>query len=165
MVRFLRNICVSPNKRKYSKAFTTIEMVIGVAVFVLLATVTINTGLALIDKIKSRTVLSDLKAIQIEVNKFYAANSSYPNSLDEIYATPQLDPWSTAYQYLRINGGPKNVKGKQRKYKSLKINSTYDLYSMGPDQETASPLTASISLDDIIRGRNGSFIGYVTDFH
>lgn len=155
---------MSSNKRKYSQAFTTLEMMIGLTIFVLFASVTINTGLALIDKLRSRDVLSDLQAIQIEVDEFYKANGSYPDSLDEIYASPQFDPWDTAYQYLRINGGPKNVTGKQRKYKSLKINSTYDLYSMGPDQETASPLTASISKDDIIRGRNGSFLGYVIDF-
>ena len=66
--------------------------------------------------------------------------------------------------FRSIKGGPPNVTGKQRKYKSLKVNTSYDLYSMGPDQETASPLTASISKDDIIRGRNGDFIGYVIDF-
>jgi general secretion pathway protein G len=139
-------------------------MLIGVTVFALLASVTINTGLILVNKIRSRDVLSDLQAIQIEVDKFYKANSSYPDSLDEIYPSPQLDPWSMPYQYLRIKGGPPNVTGKQRKYKSLKVNSSYDLYSMGPDQETASPLTASISKDDIIRGRNGDFLGYVIDF-
>jgi hypothetical protein len=139
-------------------------MLIVVSFFVLIASITINTGLAFIDKIRARTVISDLKAIQIEVDKFYKASGSYPDGLDEIYADPQIDPWSIPYQYLRIKGGPPNVTGKQRKYKSLKVNSTYDLYSMGPDQETASPLTASISKDDIIRGRNGNFIGYVTDF-
>ncbi len=164
MVRFLLNICVSHNKRKYSQAFTTVEMLIVVSVFVLIASITINTGLAFIDKIRARTVISDLKAIQIEVDKFYKASGSYPDGLDEIYTSTQTDPWNIAYQYLRIKGGPPNVTGKQRKYKSLKVNTSYDLYSMGPDQETASPLTASISLDDIIRGRNGDFIGYVTDF-
>ena len=164
MVRLLRNICMVASKRKYSRAFTTVEMLIGISVFVLIASITINSGLAFIDKIRGHTVISDLKAIQIEVDKFYKANGSYPDSLDEIYASTQTDPWNTAYQYLRIKGGPPGVTGKQRKYKSLKVNSSYDLYSMGHDQETASPLTASISKDDIIRGRNGDFLGYVTDF-
>jgi general secretion pathway protein G len=39
------------------------------------------------------------------------------------------------------------------------INSDYDLYSMGADGRTATPLTASMSRDDIVRAGDGSFIG------
>jgi len=150
-------------KRKYSQAFTTIEMIIGMTVLVLFFSIAIPVALKLADGIKSRTVIDDLIAIQSEIESYRITNN-YPDTLDDIYPTTQLDPWGTPYQYLRIAGGKNNVTGKQRKYKNLKINSTYDLYSMGPDGETASPLTAAISRDDILRGRNGRFIGYVTDF-
>ncbi len=163
MVRFLRNIGMNAAKRKYSQAFTTIEMIIGMTVLVLFFSIAIPVALKLADGIKSRTVIDDLIAIQSEIESYRITNN-YPDTLDDIYPTTQLDPWGTPYQYLRIAGGKNNVTGKQRKYKNLKINSTYDLYSMGPDGETASPLTAAISRDDILRGRNGRFIGYVTDF-
>jgi len=125
---------------------------------------TISMGLKIADGIKSKTVIDDLIAIQSEIESYRLTNN-YPDSLDDIFSTPQLDPWGTPYQYLRINGGPPNVTGQQRKYKSLKVNTDYDLYSMGPDGETASPLTAAISRDDIVRGRNSRFIGYVTDYY
>ena len=150
-------------KRKYSQAFTTIEMIIGMTVLVLFFSIAIPVALKLADGIRSRTVIDDLIAIQSEIESYRITNN-YPDTLDDIYPTTQLDPWGTPYQYLRIAGGKNNVTAKQRKYKNLKINSTYDLYSMGPDGETASPLTAAISRDDILRGRNGRFIGYVTDF-
>jgi general secretion pathway protein G len=55
--------------------------------------------------------------------------------------------------------------GKLRKDKNLvPINSDYDLYSKGPDGQSASPLTASISQDDIVRGRNGTFFGKASEY-
>jgi len=55
--------------------------------------------------------------------------------------------------------------GQKRKDKNLvPINSDYDLYSMGPDGKTTSALTAAISQDDIVRGRDGIFIGLAADY-
>lgn len=55
--------------------------------------------------------------------------------------------------------------GKLRKDKNLvPINSDFDLYSKGPDGQSASPLTASISQDDIVRGRNGTFFGKASEY-
>jgi hypothetical protein len=52
----------------------------------------------------------------------------------------------------------------QPKDKSLHpLNSDYDLYSMGPDGQSQTPLTAKASRDDIIRANNGGFIGVVED--
>lgn len=163
MVRFLRYIGMNAAKRKYSQAFTTIEMLIGMTIMIFFFSTTISMGSKIADGIKSRTVIDDLIAIQSEIESYRITNN-YPDTLDDIYPTTQLDPWGTPYQYLRIAGGKNNVTDKQRKYKNLKINTDYDLYTMGPDGETASPLTAATSRDDILRGRNGRFIGYVTDF-
>lgn len=55
--------------------------------------------------------------------------------------------------------------GKKRKDKSLHpLNTDYDLYSMGPDGRSVSPLTAKASRDDIIRANNGGFIGVAEDY-
>jgi general secretion pathway protein G len=61
------------------------------------------------------------------------------------------------------NGG--TTTGQVRKDRFLvPINSDYDLYSVGPDGMSASPLTAKISQDDIIRASDGLFIGRACDF-
>ena len=39
-----------------------------------------------------------------------------------------------------------------------------DLYSVGRDGKSASPLTAKDSLDDIVRGNNGAFVGLAADY-
>jgi general secretion pathway protein G len=39
------------------------------------------------------------------------------------------------------------------------INTNYDLYNMGPDGRSGTPLTANHSRDDIIRANNGEYIG------
>lgn len=44
------------------------------------------------------------------------------------------------------------------------LNSDFDLYSMGPDGKTATPLTAKASYDDIIRAVDGKFLGLASDF-
>ena len=152
------------SKRRYSQAFTTIEMIIGMTVLVLFFSIATPVALKLADGIKSRNVIDDLIAIQNEIDKFKLDKGSYPDTLDDIYSGTQFDPWGTPYQYLRIAGGKNNVTGKQRKYKNLKINSTYDLYSMGSDRETVSPLTAAASFDDIVRGSNGRFLGDAYEF-
>jgi general secretion pathway protein G len=57
------------------------------------------------------------------------------------------------------------VKGKIRKDHNLHpLNSEFDLYSMGADGASVSPLTAKASRDDVIWGRDGSFVGLASDF-
>ena len=46
----------------------------------------------------------------------------------------------------------------------MPLNSDFDLYSMGPDGQTATPLTAKASRDDIVRANNGGFIGVASDY-
>ncbi|MEW6683930.1 MAG: hypothetical protein AB1451_13595 [Nitrospirota bacterium] len=44
------------------------------------------------------------------------------------------------------------------------LNSTYDLYSMGPDGDSKPPLKAKMSQDDIIRANDGQYIGLAADY-
>jgi general secretion pathway protein G len=39
------------------------------------------------------------------------------------------------------------------------LNTDFDLYSMGQDEDSKAPLTAEASHDDIIRANNGGFVG------
>ncbi len=74
-----------------------------------------------------------------------------------------LDPWGQAYRYFNIMTA--KGKGNLRKDKALNpINSDFDLYSMGKDGDSKLPLTPKVSHDDIIRARDGKFIGLASDF-
>ncbi len=46
----------------------------------------------------------------------------------------------------------------------MPINSDFDLYSMGPDGRSVSPLTSSLSRDDIVRANNGRFVGTAASY-
>ena len=55
--------------------------------------------------------------------------------------------------------------GQARKDRFLvPLNSDYDLYSMGADGKSSSPINAKNSLDDIIRASNGSYVGLAANF-
>ena len=107
--------------------------------------------------------ITQISEMSIAISDFGLDNAAFPASLDEIGLANMEDPWGNPYQYLNIAVDPGN--GKVRKDHNLvPLNTDFDLYSMGPDGKSASPLTAKASRDDIIRANNGSFIGPAADY-
>ena len=100
---------------------------------------------------------------------FQAGGDSLPPDLSAIGRSTLLDPWGRPYQYLRIakpagaargKRGGSGVIGQARKDRFLvPLNSDYDLYSVGKDGASISPLSAKVSQDDVIRANDGGFIG------
>jgi general secretion pathway protein G len=39
------------------------------------------------------------------------------------------------------------------------VNSDYDLYSMGKDEDSQAAFTAQVSRDDVVRANDGNFFG------
>lgn len=160
------------NSRRNNLGFTLAEVTVSVMVAALLLSLMIPTAMRLVDKAKDDKALTDLEEIQERITTFYRTNYRYPLSLMEIYVTAPIDPWGNPYQYLNIadtpgqgNGEGGSYKGKARKYKKqTRINTDYDLYSMGADGKSAPPLTATPSHDDIIRGKNGRFLGSALEY-
>lgn len=44
------------------------------------------------------------------------------------------------------------------------LNTDYDLFSLGPDHQTAASLIENVALDDVIRANNGGFFGVASDY-
>jgi len=152
----LNNITV--NKVQYNKAFTFLEFAVVLVVVSLLVAVTIPAMIKLGNSARSTTTEDQLVDIQTDIDDYFDDNGFYPDSLDEIYNPIPNDPWGNPIQFL--NHATSHGKGKWRKDKNLvPINSDYDLYSKGPDGKSTSPLTSALSQDDIVRGRNGAYIG------
>jgi general secretion pathway protein G len=148
--------------------FTLIELMFAVAIATVLSLIAIPAYNRFIDEARNKAAIGDVLAIQSEIERFHTLHSCYPASLADLASklpNNGRDPWDKDYVYLNIaNGGP-GIKGQVRKDKHLNpLNTDYDLYSMGKDGVTKKQLDNKDSVDDIVRARNGGFVGLSSDF-
>lgn len=154
------------NRTVYTQfGFQLLEILIGVAIISVLALLAIPSYSQYRDRVNNANAAGDISSISQTIERFYAENNHYPDSLDEVGMGGLKDPWGNPYQYLRINGANLKGKGMLRKDKNLvPVNSDYDLYSMGKDGSSVPPFTAKQSQDDIVRANNGKFVGLAADY-
>ena len=114
------------------------------------------------NKANQRLAGQQIATMQVRIKTFFDDNNAYPASLAAAGLGDMKDPWGAPYQYYNI--ADNNIGG-ARKDKNLNpINTDYDLYSMGPDGVTKKQLDNKDSVDDIVRARNGAFVGVSADF-
>lgn len=147
-----------------ARGLTLVELVVTVAIVTTLAAIGSPTYQNLTAAAKIARAKADIRIISGEIDVLNLASGRYPKTLAEVGRGTFLDPWDHPYQYLNIaNDHP--PRGQMRKDRFLvPINSDYDLYSMGPDGKSVSPLTAAGSRDDIIRANNGGYIGLAAGY-
>lgn len=154
---------ISISRMRCSRAFTVLEISVGILIASLFYMTFVPATLSMIETAKSTTTNEEIKEFSEKIDSFLKDNGRLPDTLEEVFGEVPLDPWGNPYQYTNIVKA--KGKGKLRKDKNLvPINTDYDFYSMGPDGESASPLTAAISQDDIVRGRNGAFFGVASEY-
>jgi general secretion pathway protein G len=157
----------SRNRRSgqtHSGAFTLVELLIIIALIGTIAMIIVPGFINYIDRAARNRVIRDLLDLQVEIESFERFQERFPESLDELSdGVPRYDRWGNPYQYLSSDDNDWN--GKARKDRFLvPLNSDYDLYSMGPDGVSASPLTAEASWDDIVRANDGLYMGPANEF-
>jgi general secretion pathway protein G len=148
-----------------SKGFGLLDLMVSLVVFSLLIALAVPTYTQFVDRAKNAAAVGDIGSLAVEIGRFSVNNNDrLPATLDELPMEVPLDPWGNEYQYLNIRtAGPGN--GAFRKDGNLNpLNSDFDLYSAGADGESAGPLSASKSRDDIVRANNGSFLGLGEDY-
>ena len=144
-------------------AFTLVELVLVVAIVAILTTIAIPSYSSYVDATNVAQAKGDIVQIELTIARFVAERQVFPDTLSDLGNGAFTDPWGRPYQYLNLDNIHGN--GHARKDKSLvPINSDYDLYSMGKDGLSAAPLTAKPSQDDVVRARNGAFVGLASDF-
>jgi general secretion pathway protein G len=112
---------------------------------------------------KTAKAVADIHALGNDIQAYEFTKDKFPDTLGDIGYGGRLDPWGNPYQYL--NFANVNGNGKMRKDRFLvPINTNFDLYSMGKDGQSVSPLTAKASHDDVIWANDGSFVGLASDF-
>jgi len=152
-----------PHSGDSATGFTLVELLIAIAIVLTLAAIAVPNLIAAIEKAKVARTIMDIRAIGSDANAFYLSHNSFPNALTDIGYDTRTDPWGNPYQYLNFANA--KGKGQMRKDRFLvPINTFFDLYSMGKDGQSVSPLTAQASQDDIIWANDGDFVGLASDY-
>ena len=144
---------------------TLVELIIVIAIIGVVAVIAVPAYQGYIERSRLQTAVTDIRALEHAILRHEIRTSALPDRLEDMGGAAPLDPWGNPYQYLRILGGDLRGLGRQRKDRNLvPVNSDFDLYSKGPDGRSRPPFTASHSRDDIVRCRNGEFIGVAADY-
>jgi general secretion pathway protein G len=158
MIRYRKN-CLACDG-----GFSLIELMIVIALIGILSGIAIPWYMSYREKVKTENCKLGIKVIETAVKNYGIENTGYPEDLSDVKLSDMTDPWGKPYEYLKIAGGTKGL-GKMRKDRYMvPINTDFDLYSVGPDGKSASPLTSKNSQDDIIRANDGQFIGRASDY-
>lgn len=149
--------------QRRTAGITLLELMFTVAVVGLLIAVALPSYARYVARANTSAAIADIYKIHLAIEAYSMNSGEAPPSLAAIRKDDMLDPWGRPYEYLSFSG--LKGKGKMRKDKNLvPINTEYDLYSMGPDGDSVSPLTAKASRDDIVMANDGRFIGVASDF-
>jgi general secretion pathway protein G len=146
-----------------SRGFTMVEMMLVIAIIGVIVAITVPAFQTYIERGRRADAIRDLQEISDAIHKLDKTTGVLPASLAAAGFGSRLDPWNRSYQYLNLRTGAGN--GISRKDKKLApLNSDFDLYTMGPDGITANSLLTAASRDDIVRARDGGFIGTAEEF-
>jgi len=147
------------------QGFGLLDLMIAVVIMSLLVAVAVPSYKQFVVRAKNARAIGDIGTMSIEIDKFRLKNNGQlPNSLNELSMEIPLDPWKTPYQYLNIGAAGLGKGGLRKDGKLNPLNTDFDLYSAGSDGDSAGPLSAKSSRDDIVRANNGAFIGLGEDY-
>lgn len=149
--------------RRIPGGFTMIELIIVVMIVGLVLAVAVPSYQRYIERSRVMETVIAVGDMSKGIRRYEMSKGALPDSLMEAGYGTAVDAWGFGYQYLNLRtakGG-----GVARQDKKLKpLNSDFDLYSVGRDGLTAASLGKSVSRDDIIRARDGGFIGTAEEF-
>ena len=146
------------------RGVTLLELMLVVLVIGILAVAGTAGYNRYVARAQNARAVADISEIQLAIDKFELSRGGVlPDTLGDVGLGGQLDPWGNPYQYLNFT----NIMGLAavRKDRNLvPINTDFDLYSVGPDDNSLPPLTAPVSRDDIVRANDGRFMGKAEDY-
>jgi general secretion pathway protein G len=144
---------------------TVLELLIALAIVSTLAAIAIPKFLGYAERAERQQAILDIRAMESPIDRFIDEFQGPPSNLGQALDPVPKDPWGNDYRYLNLMSGDPGISGQRRRDKNLNpVNSDYDLYSMGPDGETAAQFASPQAQDDIVRAADGAFIGVADDF-
>lgn len=143
------------------RGFTLVEVGIALAILGVLAALTITNYRLYIDRVRVARAIVELKGIALHLESARNDGAGLPPSLAALQLA-QNDPWGRPYVYLKIAGAPLAAVRKDQFL--VPLNDDFDLYSLGVDGLTHPRITMAVSLDDVVRGANGAFVGLARNY-
>ena len=145
------------------RGFSILEILFVLGVVAFAAWIAIPALGRYVERSRVLESIQDIGTMADAIKKHERTKGALPSTLADVGYNGKLDPWGRAYEYINLVSSTGN--GQARKDKKLApLNSDFDLYSVGPDGETNSQLSNSKSRDDIVRARDGRFIGLAEEF-
>jgi general secretion pathway protein G len=145
-----------------SKGYTIIETMMVVGIIGIGGALAYPAYSSHVEDMKMVEAKKDMVLTDLKIETYFATNGAFPPDLAAV-GMQQDDPWGSPYQYLNMDLANGNS-GKRKDGSNAFINTDYELYSKGPDGQTQNSLTHTKSVDDIVRGNNGEFMGIATDY-
>jgi general secretion pathway protein G len=143
---------------------TVAELTISLVIVTAVAIVAIPAICSYVDDIQTTEAVSRLTAIELSLDKYYAENGKYPDSLAQVGKGGVIDPWGHPYIYMPLPEDGKVRAEMGRRLREVRIlNTDYDLCSPGKDGKTDLSLNKKRCWDDVVRAYNGSYTGVVRD--
>lgn len=153
---------VKMSRTEVLAGFTLVELLTVIAILGTITAIGIPTYSGFMNKARITKAIADITIIQKEIKLYEIDRDALPNDLTDIGRGSFMDPYGRPYQYQTFSGP--GVGGRRKDQWDNPLNDDYDLYSMGRDGQSAQHLHNKDSHDDILRAREGRFIGLASEF-
>ena len=146
-----------------ARGFSLLEIAIVLSIAGILIAIAVPGMESYILRNRVAQAVVEINDMSTKIRQYEVAKAALPNTLADAGFGGKVDPWGRPYEYFNLRTAAGN--GQARKDKKLApLNSDYDLYSVGPDGITQSSLGNSASRDDVVRARDGGFVGTAEEF-
>ena len=146
-----------------ARGFTFVEILLVLAVAGVLVAIVLPAVEQYVEKSRRVQAALDVAEMSAKIKQQEKSSGALPNTLADAGYGGKLDPWGKPYEYFNLRTSTGN--GQARRDKKLApLNSDFDLYSVGRDGLTQASLGHASSRDDLVRARDGGFIGTAEEF-